>query len=415
MVGYVEGFEWTVKSLFTYPNEFIYWAIQVVIYPYVTGLVAGAFVLSTVHHLFGQKDMKGLANFALVVSFALMIVVPVPLLIHLQHPLRGIEILMTPHLTSAMAAFGFVYLFYILVISSEIWFVYRKHFVEQVAALKGRRGIGNAFMKLLYTVLTLGAWDITEQAIHEDKKAVRKLAAIGIPAALFLHGYAGFIFGSIKANALWSTPMMLIIFILSAIVSGIALCMLMYIVIMSWRRYRSKTSNKPQKLPAAAYKGPDLNLMSVVSKYLLWSLFIAFTFELLNLITMGYLGLQSWGILRSVIYERDFFKIVILQYLLGELIPIIMLIMPRPTMRRITIATALILFGVFMMRWNVVIGGQSFSKSLAGYMNYVMPIIPHNIETLKEGLVGAIFVLMLPFGLFWIINKITPTLTSKSE
>lgn len=43
--------------------------------------------------------------------------------------------------------------------------------------------------------------------------------------------------------------------------------------------------------------------------------------------------------------------------------------------------------GVFMMRWNVVIGGQAFSLTLPGYMEYIMPIIPHDWETFKEGLV----------------------------
>ena len=66
--------------------------------------------------------------------------------------------------------------------------------------------------------------DISEQALEKDERAVKILAGIGIPVACFLHGYAGFIFGSVKANALWMTPLMPVIFICSAVVSGIALC-----------------------------------------------------------------------------------------------------------------------------------------------------------------------------------------------
>ena len=62
------------------------------------------------------------------------------------------------------------------------------------------------------------------------------LAGIGIPVACFLHGYAGFIFGSVKANALWMTPLMPVIFICSAVVSGIALCILTYVVTMEMRK-----------------------------------------------------------------------------------------------------------------------------------------------------------------------------------
>ncbi len=62
----VHGLEWTTKELFTYPNEFIYWSIQIVMYPYMTGLVAGAFVLSSLYHVFGQQDLKNMARFSLV-------------------------------------------------------------------------------------------------------------------------------------------------------------------------------------------------------------------------------------------------------------------------------------------------------------------------------------------------------------
>ena len=66
----VHGVEWTVKQLFVYPNEYIYWSIQIVMYPYMTGLVAGAFVLSSLYHVFGQKDLKDIAHGAIAASLA---------------------------------------------------------------------------------------------------------------------------------------------------------------------------------------------------------------------------------------------------------------------------------------------------------------------------------------------------------
>jgi hypothetical protein len=42
-----------------------------------------------------------------------------------------------------------------------------------------------------------------------------------------------------------------------------------------------------------------------------------------------------------------------------------------------------------------------------------MPIIPHNMETYKEGLFGALTILATPFALLWIINKVTPALEHK--
>ena len=131
---------------------------------------------------------------------------------------------------------------------------------------------------------------------------------------------------------------------------------------------------------------------------------------MLDLIFRGYTALKSWDILRSVMYGKDFVNIFVLQYGLGNLLPFILLLLPRPSIKRIAVALVLVLYGVFMMRWNVVIGGQAFSLSFAGYMHYHMPIIPHNIETFKEGLGGALLVAISPFILFWVINKFVPSL-----
>ena len=132
----VHGEIWTIKELFVYPNEYIYWSIQIVMYPFMTGLVAGAFVLSSLYHVFGIKQLKDMARFALVFSFALLFVAPMPLLLHLMQPLRGINVLMTPHFTSAIAAFGIVFMTYGAIVASELWFLYRRHFVEVSLALR---------------------------------------------------------------------------------------------------------------------------------------------------------------------------------------------------------------------------------------------------------------------------------------
>ena len=409
----VHGIEWTVKELFVYPNEFIYWSIQIVMYPYMTGLVAGAFVLSSLYHVFGQKDLKEIAQFSLVFSLALLPVAALPLLLHLQQPTRAMEPLLTPHFTSAIAAFGIVFTAYALIVLSEIWFVYREYFVEQVSALKGKAGLSNAMTRTVYRVLTIGAYDVSDGAIRIDKKAATILAAIGIPVACFLHGYAGFIFGSVKANALWMSPLMPVIFIMSAVVSGIALCMLTYIVIMEWKAFRQRRGGGV--LAAGEIKGAEAEVINKAARYLIGFLVAAISLEMLDLIFRGYTAMKSWDILRSVMYGKDFMNIFVLQYGLGNLVPFVLLILPRRTLFRTVVALCLVLFGVFMMRWNVVIGGQAFSLSFSGYMHYEIPVIPHSFETFKEGVFGALTVIATPFFLFWIINKFVPSLRRDAE
>jgi predicted membrane protein len=409
----VHGVEWTIKELFVYPNEYIYWSIQIVMYPYMTGLVAGAFVLSSLYHVFGQKDLKEIAQFSLVFSLALLPVAALPLLLHLQQPTRAMEPLLTPHFTSAIAAFGIVFTAYALIVLSEIWFVYRGYFVAQLDILENAEGFWNALRRVLYRVVTVGARDVSHGALSVDKKAAKVLAAVGIPVACFLHGYAGFIFGSVKANALWMSPLMPVIFIMSAVVSGIALCMLTYIVIMEWQAFRQRRQGGA--LAAGQIKGVEKDVIDKSTRYLLGFLIAAISLELLDLIFRGYTAMKSWDILRSVMYGKDFLNIFVLQYGLGNLVPFFLLILPGRTTQRTVIALLLVLFGVFMMRWNVVIGGQAFSLSFSGYMHYEIPLIPHSFETFKEGLFGALTVIATPFVLFWFINKFVPSLRRDAE
>ncbi|TAN45399.1 MAG: oxidoreductase [Nitrospirae bacterium] len=414
----VHGEAWTIKELFTYPNEYIYWSIQIVMYPFMTGLVAGAFVLSSLYHVFGIKQLKDIARFSLVFSFALLPCAPLPLLLHLQQPLRNMHVMMTPHFTSAIAAFGIVFVTYGAIVAAELWFLYRKHFVETALALKNKAD-KSAYETVMYHVnnlLTLGAHDISELALHRDERAIKIMAGIGIPVACFLHGYAGFIFGSVKANALWMTPLMPVIFIMSAVVSGIALCMITYIVTMEGRKFLAK--RKAAACPGescAEIESVEVNVIRMTAKYLLGFLVAAISLELLDLIFRGYTAVKSWDMLRRVIYGKDFYNIFVFQYGLGNLVPFILLLIPGLTIRRAVVGTLLVLLGVFMMRWNVVIGGQAFSLTFAGFMHYHLPIIPHDMETFREGLFGALFIIGSPYVLFFILNKIMPVFGMKES
>ncbi|MDI6801224.1 MAG: polysulfide reductase NrfD [Thermodesulfovibrionales bacterium] len=382
---HAHGELWTIKELFTYPNEFIYWTVHIAVYPYLTGLVAGAFVLSSLYHVFGKKELKPVAKFSLVFSFALLIMAPQPLLLfHLTQPQRAFNVFFTPHFYSAIAAFGVVFSAYMAIVGAEIWFAYRPFIVEQA---HGRKGI----MGLLYKTMTLGSYDLSDKALHTDEKIVKILAAIGIPSAAFLHGYVGFIFGSVKTVALWKTPLMPFIFLMSAIISGVALCIATYIVGMKL----FKRTICPDTVRS-------------MGKVLAGFIIIAFILESIDIVFHSYTAEEFWGILSVVLFERVAFDMFVVQWGLGMIVPLIMLLLPKVGTLRAFIASALVLNGVFVMRWNVVIGGQSMSKSFAGFMQYKMPIIPYNLETLREGLVAVIFLLVMPFVLLCIFNKILP-------
>ena len=111
-----------------------------------------------------------------------------------------------------MSVFGYICFFYMAILLVEIWLVFRKDIVEQAKE-------GFVLRRWFYTLLALGVTDISDESLDYDRKITGFLAAIGIPSACLLHGYVGFIFGAVKSNPWWSTPLMPIIFLLSAIVS----------------------------------------------------------------------------------------------------------------------------------------------------------------------------------------------------
>src|SRR3990167_6310462 len=118
-------------SGFIYPNEVeLQWSVLIVLYPYITGLVAGAFILASLVRVFNVRALQPAYRLSLLAALAFLLVAPLPLQLHLGHPERSFEMYLTPHTSSAMAMFGFVYLWYLMaVLILEIWLDYRRDIV----------------------------------------------------------------------------------------------------------------------------------------------------------------------------------------------------------------------------------------------------------------------------------------------
>ena len=215
---------------YVYPNETIIpWTVLIVVYPYLTGLVAGAFTISSLYQVFGFTQLRPVAHFALLISLCCMLTVPMPLLLHLGHPERAFNAMITPHTTSAFAVFGYAAGFYIILLLLETWFVFRPHIVQQAQQQTGLMG-------WYYRILSLGSDDLSEKAMSYDRKWLFTLAIIGIPGAHGLHGYVGFVFGSLKSREWWSSDLMPVIFLFSAIISGTAFVIVLYVLSCKLRK-----------------------------------------------------------------------------------------------------------------------------------------------------------------------------------
>jgi len=372
---------------FMYPNEFeLQWSVLIVLYPFLTGLVAGAFILASLERVFKVDAVKPTYRLALLTALAFLLVAPLPLQLHLGHPERSFEMYVTPHTSSAMAMFGFVYLWYLMVVLLlEIWLDYRKEIVVGAQTDTGWR-------KWFYKALSLGSYNISERSRRIDDRLGYIITIIGIPSAFLLHGYVGFIFGSIKANPWWSTPLMPVVFLFSAMVSGIAAVLLIYYVLTKWRGQQ-----------------PDVNCMDTVAKYLFYTFVIDFSLEMLDVLHRVYESEESFRSLDFMVHTRLFFSQIFLQIIVGTLIPLFLLglnqVIKLPVAVRFRMyitAASLTMIGIFSMRWNVVIGGQLFSKSFLGYTSYKVDFIT------REGVLAAAGLTILPLFILWFLIELLP-------
>jgi Ni/Fe-hydrogenase subunit HybB-like protein len=372
---------------FMYPNEIeLQWSVLIVLYPFITGLVAGAFILASLERVFRVEAVKPTYRLALLTALAFLLDAPLPLQLHLGHPERSPEMYFTPHSTSAMAMFGYVYLWYLMaVLVLEIWLDYRRDIVILSGKSKG-------LLRLVYKAMTLGSSNISARSLAIDEKVGWVVTLIGIPSAFLLHGYVGFIFGSIKANPWWSSPLMPVVFIFSAMVSGIAAVMLLYMLMTKLRR-----------------KTIDMRCVDSIAMYLFYIFIIDFSLETLDLIHRIYEADESFRSLNFMVHTRLYFPHVVIQIFLGTLTPLILLFLTQvvklpEVLRKRIYATSgcLAMIGIFAMRWNVVIGGQLFSKSFLGYTTYKMALVT------REGLLVAIGLTILPLIFLWILVKLLP-------
>ena len=377
---------------YVYPNETIIpWGVLIVIYPYLTGLVAGAFTVSSFYHVFGMQQFKPVARLALLTSLSVMLFVPAPLLLHLGHAERSYLSMVTPHLTSAFAMFGFFAAFYTILLILEVWFVFR---ADNVARAQNSTGLARTF----YRAITLWSDDVSPRARVIDSKWLLILAIIGIPSAHGLHGYIGFVYGSLKARQWWESDLMPVIFLFSAIVSGIALLMVLYVVTSKLRRVR---------IDFACLKGLT---------FALWG-FLMFTviLEGLEFANLVYKGKEGVDMIMVYVQGPLFWRYFVLQFGFGALLPVALmgLMIAFGTRGKAFVMGAmtsafLVLMNVLLMRWNVVIGGQEISKTGKGLLTYPMTLFGH------ESFVSASVFVIAPFILLWILIRLFPPWVDKS-
>jgi Ni/Fe-hydrogenase subunit HybB-like protein len=336
--------------------ENVYWGLLIVTYPFISGLVAGSFVVSSLSHVFKNRRFDGLAPLAVLVSFALLLAAPLTVLADARQPSNLLEMFTRGHWPwSPLGDFLLIWLAYVVLMLFELYFVFREPNAE--------RGRSPGWRGRLARALALGSRDLGERARRRDAAVLTGLSAFGIVLAFFFHGYIGFVFGALKGRPLWSTPLMPVLFIASAMVSGLALMVLVYIAVSKFYGDR-----------------PDRTITQGLLRYMVLFLLLDLFLDGVDLLTSAVSGYAqadvSSGFSRIYLHGPLTFSYLGLQLGIGLVLPLALwLIRPvRNSTAGTVLIALLVLTGIYAMRWNVVIGGQLQSKISQSILNVSVPL-----------------------------------------
>lgn len=373
--------------------EHIYWGMPLVLYPYISGLVAGSFIVATLSKVFGMKKFEPLAKIGVALTFVFLICAAIAPLAEATMRSRWWELYTRDHIPySPLGFFIVIWMLYIILVLIELYVIFRPDNIQLAQYGQGwRRG--------WHKFLTLGSRDTSAAAMHRDHTLLVVLSAIGILLAFIFHGYVGFVFGALKARPLWSNPLMMPMFIMSAIVSGVALMILAYEVIES-------------RLGSGKI---DREIVDGLMKLMMWLIFVDLFLDIVDLVNAGVSAYTSLPVYQG--FSKLFFfpdgQLAVSYWViqLGFLV-VAMLMCFVPKMRRSilwsSVASVLVMISVFAMRFNTVIGGEMQPKVSQGLVRYQFPMFGLDSLQVTIGIFAialtliCLVLLLLPWNPEWV-------------
>ena len=318
----------------------VVWTLLIPQYFFFTGVSAAAFLISSLTYVFGDKRFERIAGLSLVVALTVLLAAPLNLVADLGQPGRFYSLLFRLHGTSPMSWGVFLLSAYPLLIAVEMVFAFRAGFARRAAAATGWR-------HTVWRVLALGRPEVTTATESRDHRVSRTLGMVGIPMALAVHGYTGYILGVVAARPLWHTPLMPLIFLVSAMVSGVALMLL-----LAWSMVRRGDGS------------PDRPLLDRLGVLLGWMivgdlLLRAFWYS----IGFAYSGEGGQRVANRLFGEHRL-ETVVVELGLTLVVPAVIAFAPalRRRLPLLLSASALTVAGVWFFRWTTVIGGQEIPR-----------------------------------------------------
>lgn len=267
---------------------------------------------------------------------------------------------LTPNLHSAMWWMGTLYSFYLIFICCEFWFLVRRD-----VALRANQA-PNLIVKAAYRLHTLWYKETSEEAYRYDHKKAKMFGTLALIAGVTAHATLGALFAHLDSRVLWYGAFYPIFFILSAVFSGIA-----WLSLITYLTY--KLEGKPV---GEGVKGIFIALGRIMA-FLLAVCLLFIGYKMASGLDSPE-KMQSAALLLTGPFSFNFWTFEIA---VGILIPIILLTMPglRDRLGTLAFASACVIVGVFVMRFDMVTAGQVFPAGVL--LDSYMPMLPEIILT----------------------------------
>ncbi|KUO72406.1 MAG: polysulfide reductase [Desulfosporosinus sp. BRH_c37] len=281
----------------------MYWGLMVALYFYYTGLSAGVLLISSLGSVFGIDTLRKAAKMGAVIALSLLVIAPIHLILDLEKPTRFITLLGHFQATSAMS-----------------W---------------------GAYILVLYGI-ALAMY--TYNLFRGEPKNSKSFGIAAFVLALAVEGYTGFLMGNIQSHALWNTPLMPVIFLFSALVSGTAF------LIIAHSLLEKVLGNQGDNVKAAN---------SLLKNWLKWFILVDGALMVIYFIVL-WSGHTDQYATAYLLLHKESFSFFWLENVVGLLIPFLILIY-RPLAEKkaaTLLASVLVVLGVFLMRYNLVVDGQ---------------------------------------------------------
>jgi tetrathionate reductase subunit C len=284
------------------------WPIAV--YFFLTGSLAGLYITSVIATLLNKEEWKPIAKNGAVGAVLLLLTAPVLLIIDLNQPFRFWHLFVYMNPTSPLT-WGSIFL-----------------------TLDG-------IVCLVYTYFVL----------QDNTRMARLWGLGGLPVAIAGHGYTGFFLALSKARAFWNTALNPALFMVSAMVSGLAI---LIVVSNIWLRRNAPALNTQQ---VERHKGVIGTLLKLFIIFIIADLFLIVS----DLTVLASSDTESYAMLQLLTSGEYALWFLGIELFLGAILPLILLAHPRTRLIPAVqyASAALVIIGIFVMRFIIVIGGQS--------------------------------------------------------